>query len=101
MLWSGGFCFLLTALFHEIVDVRGWRAWAFPLVVLGTNSIAAYCLYEAALRPITDAVVRHAPLPALAALGPVYGQTAVGALALAVIFAILLWMQARRIFLRI
>ena len=30
-LWSGGFCFLFTAFLHELLDVRGWQRWAFPL----------------------------------------------------------------------
>ena len=101
VLWSGGFCFLFTAFFHELVDVRGKKGWTLPLLVLGTNSIAAYCLYEAFLRPIADAIVRHAPTAALEDLGPVYGRTVVGAAALLVIWAILFWMQRRRIFLRI
>jgi hypothetical protein len=37
----------------------------------------------------------------LGALGPVYGRTVVGAAALLVLWAILYWMQKRRIFLRI
>ena len=65
------------------------------------NSIAAYWLYEAALRPIADAVVRHAPLAALEALGPVWERTVVGAASLLLIWTILLWMHRRRIFLRI
>jgi predicted acyltransferase len=101
VIWSGGFCFLFTAFFHELVDVRGKKRWAFPLVVLGTNSIAAYCLYEAFLGPTSDAIVRHAPTAVLGALGPVYGRTVVGAAALLVLWAILYWMQKRRIFLRI
>jgi predicted acyltransferase len=101
VLWSGGFCFLFTALFHELVDVRGKKGWAFPLVVLGTNSIAAYCLYEAFLGPVSDAIVRHAPAAAIEAAGPVYGRTLVGAAALLVIWTILFWMHRRRLFLRI
>ena len=52
VLWSGGLCFLLTALFYEIVDVRQKRRWTFPLLVLGMNSIAAYCLDEAFVKPL-------------------------------------------------
>jgi hypothetical protein len=35
-----GICFLLLAIFYALIDVRRWRAWAFPLVVIGMNSIA-------------------------------------------------------------
>ena len=43
-LFSGGICFLLTAGFYWVADVRGWQAWGLPLAVLGMNSIAAYIL---------------------------------------------------------
>ncbi len=40
--WAGGWCFLLMALFYAVIDVLRWRAWAFPLVVIGSNSLLAY-----------------------------------------------------------
>ena len=101
VLWSGGFCFLFAALFYEFLDVRGHKRWALPLIVLGTNSIAAYCLFEALMGPIADALVRHLPAAAFDALGQIYRQTLVGAAALLVTWTILFWMQRRRIFLRI
>ncbi len=99
-LWSGGFCFLFIAFFHELLDVRGWRAPAFPLVVLGTNSIAAYCLYEALMDPISQALVRHLG-GVFSLLGPAFRASLVGAAALAVTWLILLWMHRRKLFLRI
>jgi predicted acyltransferase len=42
VLWSGGWCFLLLALFYGIIDVLGWRRWAFPFVVIGANALLAY-----------------------------------------------------------
>lgn len=43
-LFSGGACFLLLAGFSWILDVKKWRAWSLPLVVIGMNSIAAYVI---------------------------------------------------------
>ena len=43
-LWSDGVCFLYLAIFSWFVDVRNHRRFAFPLVVVGTNSIAAYLI---------------------------------------------------------
>src|SRR5260370_9015140 len=43
-LFSGGVCFLFLAAFSWIVDVKGYKKWAFPLVVIGMNSIAAYLI---------------------------------------------------------
>jgi predicted acyltransferase len=41
-LWSGGWCLLLLALFYWIIDVKGYRPWAFVFVVIGMNAIVAY-----------------------------------------------------------
>ena len=40
-LFSGGACFLLLATFSWIIDVKQYRRGAFPLLVIGMNSIAA------------------------------------------------------------
>jgi predicted acyltransferase len=42
VLLGGGYGFLMLALFYWIVDVKGCRRWAFPLTVIGMNSIGAY-----------------------------------------------------------
>ena len=43
-LFSGGLCFLLMSGFYATVDLLKFRRWAFPLVVIGMNSIAAYLI---------------------------------------------------------
>jgi heparan-alpha-glucosaminide N-acetyltransferase len=43
-LFSGGLCFLFLAAFCWIIEARGYRKWAFLLVVIGMNSIAAYLI---------------------------------------------------------
>jgi heparan-alpha-glucosaminide N-acetyltransferase len=43
-LFSGGICFLFLAAFSWIIDMKGCRKWAFPLVVVGMNSIAAHMI---------------------------------------------------------
>lgn len=42
VLIGGGVSFLLMALFYWIIDVMGYRKWAFFFVVIGMNSIAVY-----------------------------------------------------------
>ena len=44
MLVSGGLCMLLFALFHWVIDVKGFVAWSFPLRVVGMNALAAYLI---------------------------------------------------------
>ena len=42
VLWAGGWCLLLMALFYWIIDVKGRGKWAFFFVVIGTNAILVY-----------------------------------------------------------
>jgi len=42
VLYSGGWSLLLLALFYWMVDVKGWRTWAFVFVVIGMNPITIY-----------------------------------------------------------
>ena len=42
ILWSGGWCLLLLALFYWVIDVKGYRRWSFFFVVIGMNAIVAY-----------------------------------------------------------
>ena len=42
VLWSGGWCLLLLALFYWVIDVLGYRRWAFFFTVIGMNAIVAY-----------------------------------------------------------
>lgn len=100
-LWSGGWCFLFTALFYAVMDVRGHVRWAFPLTVLGTNSIAAYCMNWVLVAPVADALVRHLGRGPFLPLGPAFERTLVGAAALLAVWLILHWMYRRRIFIRI
>ena len=45
VLWSGGWCLLLLALFHVVFDMLpGMKYLAFPLQVVGCNALLAYLL---------------------------------------------------------
>lgn len=48
VLWSGGWCVLLLALFHLLFDCCGkqFRLLAYPLQVVGCNALLAYLLTE-------------------------------------------------------
>ena len=38
----GSYSLAMFALFYYIIDVRGWKKWTFPFVVIGMNSITIY-----------------------------------------------------------
>jgi len=42
--YAAGWATLMLAFFYWSIEVMGWKRWAFPLVVVGMNSIAAYVL---------------------------------------------------------
>lgn len=100
-LFSGGWCFLFTAVFYALTDLRGRARWAFPLTVLGMNSIAAYCMNWVLVEPAAEALVRHLGRAPFLVLGPAFERTLVGGAALLVVWLVLLWMHRRRIFIRI
>jgi predicted acyltransferase len=100
-LFSGGWCFLLLAGFFAAVDMAGLRRPVFPLVVIGTNSIAAYMiahLFEDFLR---GAFLRHLGPGFVNVFGAAYEPFVMGALILAAYWVMLWWMYRRRIFLRV
>lgn len=100
-LYSGGWCFLLLAGFYAATDLIGRRGWAFPLVVVGTNSIAAYCIAHVSEDFIRKALLTHAGPNAFRAFGSAYEPVVLGASVLLIEWLILLWMYRRKIFLKI
>ena len=64
VLFSGGWCGLLMAGFYVLADVWNQKRWFFPLVVIGVNSIAAYCgahLYSAVAFHSLQRFLGHGP----------------------------------------
>ena len=51
-LTSGGVVLWLLAAFYHVIDVRGRREWAFPLIVVGMNSIAIYVAHSLFAGPL-------------------------------------------------
>ncbi len=42
--FTGGAASVLLALCYALIDLRGWKAWSRPLVILGLNAIALFVL---------------------------------------------------------
>lgn len=101
VLFSGGWCFLLTAAFYAVLDGWGSRRWAFPLLVIGMNSIAAYVLTELMRYHLAEIVKPHVGLATTWLVGTAYQPLLTGAVVLALLWLALLWMYRRKIFLRV
>jgi len=101
VLFSGGWCFWLLALFYAVIDVANKRSWAFPLIVVGMNSIAIYCLVHLIDRFIITSLYTHLGQGPFRVLGPAYEQLLVGLVTLGIFYLILRWMYRRKLFIRI
>jgi predicted acyltransferase len=96
-----GMCVLMLAAFYYIVDMRGWRRWAFPLIVAGANSIALYMMSQL-LRPWVGGLLeRYLGAGVFAIAGPelesVLRNSAIGF----VFWLVVYWMYRNKIFVRI
>ena len=101
VLFSGGLCFWIMAGFHWLIEVKGWRGWAFPLVVVGTNSIAAYFLAHVPPEFFASPLKTHLGATIFAAGGTGLEPLLQGAVVLLLQWLILFWMHQRKIFLRV
>lgn len=101
VLFSGGWCFWLLAFFYGVIDMANKRDWAFPLIVVGMNSIAIYCLVHLIDRFIVTSLYTHLGKGPFLWLGPAYEEFLVGFVTLGIFYLILWWMYRRKLFIRI
>lgn len=100
-LYSGGWCFIILAALYLLVDVAKLRFLAFPLIVIGMNSIAIYCMSWTLEGFIHDAIHRHFGDQWLNYFVEAYHPLVEGAVIVIAFWLILFWMYRRRIFIRI
>ncbi len=97
VLVCGGLSFLALAAFYGIIDVLGWRKWAFAFTVIGMNSIAVYfgtMLFD--FRRIGDIFIGSL----LSRVGPWDAALESGA-AIFIVWLILYWMYNTKTFVKI
>lgn len=101
-IFSGGICYLLLAFFYYLVDVTGKRKWTFFLMVIGTNSIAAYIIADGGIRAfIADSLYTHLGHHYDGLFGSAYATVVKGNLVLLIIWLILYQMYKKKIFIKI
>ena len=97
-IFSTGWTLLLLAGFYWVIDVRQWRRWAFPFVVVGMNSIVMYCMAQL-MKPWLKRQLAIHISPNL--FDGVYGPIVERVSVLFVLWLICLWLYRQRIFVRI
>src|SRR6202035_2587016 len=100
-LYSGGLVVLVLAGLYALIVWKGWRRWAFPLVVVGMNSIAVYVMSWTMSDFFGNALDRHVGWAIAAVAGPTLQPVRHGLAIMLIFWLILLWMYRRKIFLRI
>ena len=100
-LYSGGLILLILAGFYAVIELRGWRRWAFPLTVIGANSITIYVMSWTMERFVSESLVRHLGTAPFLVLGPPFEPVLRGVAVLLVFWSILYWMYQKRIFIKI
>src|ERR1019366_3920380 len=94
VMYATGWSMLLYGAFYWIIDVLGYRKWAFPLVVIGMNAITIYVLQSQVkfvdfARIVMGGVIKHAGS---------YATLLTFASTLAVEWLFLYWLYRKKIF---
>ncbi|MBM3852696.1 MAG: hypothetical protein FJ399_06030 [Verrucomicrobia bacterium] len=81
--------------------MRTWRAWSFPLVVVGMNSIAIYCMGMLLRSWTAKTMQTHFGADIFKVIGPANAPFVQATLVGLVFWLVCWWMYRRKIFLRI
>jgi heparan-alpha-glucosaminide N-acetyltransferase len=100
VLFSGGWCFLFLAGFAALLDTGSRGGWAFPLVVIGANSIAAYVAAWLLKGFVTESAKTHFGQNVFSQFGG-YETLVSGFVVLTVFWLGLWWMYRRKVFIKI
>ena len=113
VLFTAGAASLFLALCYWLIDVKGWRGWTKPFVILGSNAITLYVV-SGLLAETLGLIQVTGPDGRETSLGHYLYVTLLVPIAspknaslmyafanLAVLFALLAWMYRRRIFLKV
>ena len=95
---ASGWVLLMLLAFYWLVEVKGYRKFTFPLVVVGMNSMFIYCLHILFTRWITNAIAVYSyNFTILGKWGPVAQATAV----FLVMWYLCYWLYKRQITIKI
>jgi predicted acyltransferase len=100
-LYSGGLVLLILAVFYAAIELRGWKRWSFPLMVIGANSIAIYVMSWTMERFVAESLRIHLGATPFRVLGPPFEPVLRGVGVMLVFWSILYWMHRKKIFIKI
>jgi predicted acyltransferase len=92
---SAGWACLMFLFFYSVIDVRGYRTWAFPFVIFGMNAVAIYMSQSIIPWHKTVAIFTTPMKSTVGSFEPLLEAIIV----LGIEWLVLYWMYERRIFL--
>ncbi|EEF60116.1 acyltransferase family protein [Pedosphaera parvula] len=101
VIFSTGWTCILLATFYGIIDWQGYKRWAFPLIVVGMNSIAMYVMAHLWDKFIKTTFKVHFGEGVFNILGTACAPITEMALTLLVLWLMCFWMYRRKTFLKI
>ncbi len=99
--FSAGWVTLFLAGYYYVIDLKGYRGWTYPFIVIGANSIAMYVLVHVATDYVTRSLLIHFGAGPFNVFGAVFAPVFLGACTLALFWLILHWMYRNRVLVRI
>jgi predicted acyltransferase len=106
-IYAAGWTCLLLALFYGVIDLMRFRRWAFPLVVVGMNSIAIYVMagvlgrvIRNGLQPFVEGPLSYLVLDE-SGEPVVLGPIVMSLLTVAVLWLLCYWLYRHRIFFKV
>ena len=97
VLFAGGLSFLLLSMFYLVIDMWGYKKWAFVFVVIGMNAIAVYV----ATRLFDFKLIGNVFVGGLTSYLGAWGGFIQELAAITVIWFILYWMYRKQTFIKI
>jgi heparan-alpha-glucosaminide N-acetyltransferase len=103
-IYSAGWTLLMLAAFYGIIELANFRWWAFPLAVVGMNSIAIYCLDKLTRDWIIARLKVHLGADIFTLYGLVdsaFAPLVQSLIVMVILWVVMYWMYRRKIFLKI
>jgi heparan-alpha-glucosaminide N-acetyltransferase len=100
-IFSGGICFFFLAGLSWVIDIKKYRRWAFPLVVIGMNSITAYCIAHFLYGFLTSTFRIHLGPTFFDMFGTGLQPFVEGSVVLFCYWLVLFWMYRKKLFVKI
>jgi predicted acyltransferase len=112
VMFMGGAAAVFLALCYWVLDVKQWRAWSKPFVILGMNALALFAFSALMVKTMARITITLDDGAAMTSsrwiyttlfapyLAPKNASLAYALANLAVLFLVLLWMYRRKIFLK-